>query len=62
MSSPFRGFRKPAVVTKHTAVNEPQSADECEQAFLADDTNNATMDMDDIPEGKSSNMDVWDML
>ncbi|KAB5571087.1 hypothetical protein PHYPO_G00220900 [Pangasianodon hypophthalmus] len=45
-----RSKRKPAVVTKHTAVNEPESADECEQDCVADDTNDATIDMEEIPE------------
>lgn len=51
-------FRKPAVVTKHTAVNEAESADECEQDCVADNTNDATIDMEEIPEGKSSYRDV----
>ncbi|XP_060783490.1 transcriptional regulator ATRX isoform X2 [Neoarius graeffei] len=45
-----RSKRKPAVVTKHTAVNEAESADECEQDCVADNTNDATIDMEEIPE------------
>lgn len=50
-------FRKPAVVTKHTVVNEPESADEREQDCVADNTDDATV-MEEIPEGTCSNMDV----
>ncbi|TSL89850.1 Transcriptional regulator ATRX [Bagarius yarrelli] len=45
-----RSKRKPAVVTKHTAVNEPESADECEQDCTADDPNDTTIEMEEIPE------------
>lgn len=46
--------RKPAVVTKHTAVNEPDSADECEQDSVARNPNDATVNMEEIPEGTCS--------
>ncbi|KAI5624751.1 transcriptional regulator ATRX [Silurus asotus] len=42
--------RKPAVVTKHTAVNEPASADECELNSAAINTQDATVEMEEIPE------------
>ncbi|XP_027010347.2 transcriptional regulator ATRX isoform X1 [Tachysurus fulvidraco] len=45
-----RSKRKPAVVTKLTAVNEPESADECEQDSVAENPNDATIDMEEIPE------------
>uniref|UniRef100_A0A3B4CTK5 DNA helicase n=1 Tax=Pygocentrus nattereri TaxID=42514 RepID=A0A3B4CTK5_PYGNA len=43
-------FRKPAVVTKHVEVHEPESASEGEQACPADDNNDSTFDMDGLPE------------
>lgn len=50
--------RKPAVVIKHTAVNEPESADEREQDSVADNPTDGTIDMEEIPEGECSYMDV----
>ncbi|XP_053486301.1 transcriptional regulator ATRX isoform X1 [Ictalurus furcatus] len=44
-----RSKRKPAVVTKHTVVNEPESADEREQDCVADNTDDAAV-MEEIPE------------
>lgn len=55
--SPTINFRKPAVVTKHTVVNEPESADEREQDCVADNTDDAAV-MEEIPEGTCSYMDV----
>lgn len=48
------------MVTKLTAVNEPESADECEQmsVTVADNSNDVAMDMEGIPEGKCYYMDL----
>lgn len=49
------------MVTKHTAVNEPESADEREQDCVADHSNDAATDMEGIPEGERSYLDVLQM-
>ncbi|XP_017574290.1 transcriptional regulator ATRX isoform X1 [Pygocentrus nattereri] len=50
MKATSRSKRKPAVVTKHVEVHEPESASEGEQACPADDNNDSTFDMDGLPE------------
>ncbi|XP_053361404.1 transcriptional regulator ATRX isoform X2 [Clarias gariepinus] len=45
-----RSKRKPAVVTKHTVVNEPESVDECEQECVAESANDGTAEIDEIPD------------